>query len=297
MLGTIALFLRSTDNDYQRELREIGQQEAKQHGFEMLVESAQFDSGRQVEQIRAAIKNASASKLAAILVSGVHDEELRPVAHEAAEAGVEWALLNEGAFIDDVRAQYPDRAIFAVTSDQTEIGRIHARQVRTLLGGSGRVMCVTGHLRNLSAVQRLAGLRQGLEGGFEIVELNADWTSEGARIAVADWASGIASQGDMPGMFVAHNYEMALGVRQALRDIDSQHGLPVGGAPITGCDGSPTFGQRLVSEGRLKATVIMPPGSGVAIEWIARVRKGGERPPIRVLLPVTSFPALASLRA
>jgi len=297
MLGTIALFLRSTDNDYQRELREIGQQEAKQHGFEMLVESAQFDSGRQVEQIRAAIKNASASKLAAILVSGVHDEELRPVAHEAAEAGVEWALLNEGAFIDDVRAQYPDRAIFAVTSDQTEIGRIHARQVRTLLGGSGRVMCVTGHLRNLSAVQRLAGLRQGLEGGFEIVELNADWTSEGARIAVADWASGIASQGDMPGMFVAHNDEMALGVRQALRDIDSQRGLPVGGAPITGCDGSPTFGQRLVSEGRLKATVIMPPGSGVAIEWIARVRKGGERPPIRVLLPVTSFPALASLRA
>ena len=73
-------------------------------------------------------------------------------------------------------------------------------------------------------------------------------------------------------------------------------GAPVGGAPITGCDGSLTFGQRLVREGRLKATVINPPASGVAIEWIARARKNGEIPPVRVLLPVTSFPALPSLK-
>jgi len=34
-------------------------------------------------------------------------------------------------------------------------------------------------------------------------------------------ASGVASAADLPGMFVAHNDEMALGVRQALRDFDS----------------------------------------------------------------------------
>jgi len=297
MLGTIGLFLRSTDNDYQRRLKEVAQHEAEQHSFKLVVESAQFDTARQVAQIRAAIKKAAATNLAAILVSGVQDEELRPVACEAAEAGVDWALLNEGAFIDDVRSKYPNRAIFAVASDQVEIGRIHAQQVHALLGDSGRVLCVTGHLRNLSAVQRLDGLRQGLASGFEIVELNGDWTSERARMAVAKWSSGIASQADLPGMFVAHNDEMALGVRQALRDFDSQRSLPVGGAPITGCDGSQTFGQRLVREGRLKATVIMPPSSGLAIEWIARVRKDGELPPVRVKLPVTSFPDLSSLKS
>jgi ABC-type sugar transport system substrate-binding protein len=296
MLGTIGLFLRSTDNDYQRRLQEVGRHEAKHHGFDIMVESAQFDANRQVAQIRAAIKNASANNLAAILVSGVQDEDLRPVAYEAAEAGLAWALLNEGAFIDDVRNKYPDRAIFAVTCDQVEIGRIHAQQVRAMLGGSGRVLCVTGHLRNVSAVQRLDGLKQGLQGGFDLVELNADWTSERARMAVAKWASGIKSQGDLPGMFVAHNDEMALGVRQALRDFDSQRSLPVGSAPITGCDGSQTFGQRLVREGRLKATVIMPPGSGVAIEWVARIRSSGEIPPVRVVLPLTSFPDLSSLK-
>jgi ABC-type sugar transport system substrate-binding protein len=296
MLGTIGLFLRSTDNDYQRRLKEVGQREAKHHGFDIIVESAQFDASRQVAQIRKAIKNAAATKLAAILVSGVQDEELRPVAQEAVEAGLDWALLNEAAFVDDVRGQYPSRAIFAVTCDQAEIGRIHAQQVRTLLGAAGRVLCVTGHLRNVSAVQRLDGLKQGLAGGFDLIELNGDWTSEGARMAVARWASSIASEKDLPGMFVAHNDEMALGVRQALRDFDSQRSLPAASAPITGCDGSQTFGQRLVREKRLKATVIMPPSSGLAIEWIARVHTKGEIPPVRVLLPVESFPELSSLQ-
>jgi len=295
MLGTIGLFLRTTDNDYQRRLEEVGKREAKHHDFDFFVESAQFDSSRQVAQIRQAIKKASTTKLAAILVSGVQDEELRSVANEAAEAGLEWAMLNEAAFIEDVRRQHPDRAIFAVASDQVEIGRIHAQQVQALLGGAGRVLCVTGYLGNVAALQRLEGLKQGLDGKFELIELNADWTSERARMAVAKWAGGIGSKEDLPGMFVAHNDEMALGVRQALRDIDSQRSLPLASAPITGCDGSQTFGQRLVRERRLKATVIMPPGSGVAIEWIARARGKGEIPPVRVLLPATSFPEIPSL--
>ena len=296
MSGTIGLFLRSIDNDYQRRLREVGLREAQNHGFDILVESAQFDASRQVAQIREAIRTAAATKLAAILVSGVHDEELAPVAHEAAEAGLEWALLNEGAFIDEVRAQHPNRAVFAVTCDQVEIGRIHAQQVETLVGTTGRVLCVTGQLRNVSALQRLDGLKQTLGGKFDLVELNADWTSEGARMAVERWVSSITTRDDLPVMFVAQNDEMALGVRQALRDFDCQSNLPAGRSPITGCDGSLTFGQRLVREGRLKATVIMPPASAVAIEWIARARQNGDIPPVRVLLPLTSFPALPSLK-
>ena len=115
-------------------------------------------------------------------------------------------------------------------------------------------------------------------------------------MAVERWTSATISEQDLPGMFVAHNDEMALGVRQALRDFDSQRDLPLAGAPITGCDGSHTFGQRLVREGRLKATVIMPPASGVAIEWIDRARSQGQQPPVRVYLPVASFPALPNLR-
>jgi ABC-type sugar transport system substrate-binding protein len=296
MLGTIGLFLRSNDNDYQQRLKEVGLREAKRQGFDIVVESAQNDANRQVEQIRTAIKNAQATKLVAILASAVRDDVLPEVVREAAEAGLDWALLNEGTFIDEIRETYPKRAIFAVTPDQTEIGRIHGRQVRALVGNAGKVLCVTGPLNTVSAQRRLDGLKEVLASDFRLVELNADWTSERARMEVERWASKLASDAELPGMFVAHNDEMALGVRQALRDAASKKDLPLATAYITGCDGSQTFGQRLVREGRLKATVIMPPASGAAIEWIARMRTKSELPPVRVLQPVTSFPAISGLK-
>ena len=126
--------------------------------------------------------------------------------------------------------------------------------------------------------------------------MNADWTSEGARRAIESWANEIAEEAEVPTAFVAQNDEMALGVRQALRDIDTRRDWPIGALPIVGCDGAEDFGQRLVREGRLKATVVMTPGSAAAIEWIARVRSGGELPPAHVVMPVSSFPALPRLK-
>jgi len=232
----------------------------------------------------------------AILVSGVRDEDLIPLAHEAAAAGMEWGLLNDGAYIAELRQQYPNRAIFAAASDQTEIGRLQADQIRALLGDRGRVMCITGNQRNVEARLRLEGLRQGLGDDFVVIEVNADWTSEGARRGVESWAAAITSKEDMPAAFAAQNDEMALGTRQALRDIDSRRDWPVGGSPIVGCDGADDFGQRLVREGRMKATVVMTPASGAAIEWIARARGSGELPPAHVVLPVVSFPTLSKLK-
>ena len=296
MPGTIGLFLRSTDNDYQQRLKEVGQREAKRQGFDIVVDSAQNDPNKQIEQIRAAIKNAEKTKLAGILVSTVRDENLPPVIREAAEAGIEWALLNEGSFIDEIHDEFPGRAIFAVTSDQKEIGRIHGRQVRALAGDKGKVLTVTGPISTIMGQQRLAGLKEVLGDDFSIVELNGDWTSERARMAVEKWADELAPGAELPIMFVAQNDEMALGVRQALRDASSKKDLPLAAASITGCDGSQTFGQRLVKEGRIKATVIMPPSAGAAVEWISRFRTKGESPPVRVAQPVASFPALSSLK-
>jgi ABC-type sugar transport system substrate-binding protein len=296
MAETIGLFLRSADNAYQKELKAVGLREAKRHGFTLLVQAVSFDSAQQVAQIREAIKSAAETKMVAILVSGVRDVDLLPVAHEVAQAGLEWALLNEGSFIEEVREKYPNRAVFAATSDHSEIGRVQAQQMRAILGGGGRVLCVTGPLGNIDARLRLEGLKEGLDGGFPIAEVNADWTSEGARRAVEAWDGTLTGKEALPEAVVAQNDEMALGVRQALRDIESRRDWPIGGAPIVGCDGAENFGQRLVREGRLKATVIMPAGSGAAIEWVARVRKGGERPPLHVVLPVVSFPALSRLK-
>jgi ribose transport system substrate-binding protein len=296
MPEVIGLFLRSADNGYQRQLRAAAVREAKRQGIELVVQTAQFDVGTQIAQIRDALKTAPSTGMIAILVSSVRDGDLVSVAHEAAEAGVEWALLNDATCVDELRQQHPDRAIFTAAAEQTEIGRVQAQQVRALLGKSGGVLCIAGNVRNVEAPRRLDGLRQELGEDFAIAVVNSDWTSEGARRAVDGWAEALEQETDVPAAFVAQNDEMALGVRQALRDIGSRRDWPIGGLPIVGCDGADDFGQRLVREGRMKATVVMTPASGAAIEWIVRFRKGGDLPPPHVVLPVGSFPALSRLK-
>lgn len=296
MPGTLGLFLRSTDNDYQQRLKEVGMREAKRQGLELLIESAQNDPLRQADQVRAAINNSPATKLLGILVSVVRDDVMPDLARESAKAGIDFALLNEGAYIDELRAEQPSWPVYVVTADQTEIGRIHGRQVRALVGDAGHILCVTGPMTTMMAQQRLAGLKETLGEGFTVTELNADWTSERARMVVERWANQLPKDAQLPAMFVAHNDEMALGVRQAMRDFSSRRDVPLDNLFITGCDGSQTFGQRLVREGRIKCTVIMPPASGAAIEIIVKHRTRNELPAVRMVQPVTSFPALTALK-
>ena len=298
MSGRIRLFLRTTENDYQLQLKEEALREGRRAGFTVEVESAQDNAGRQAAQITAAIANAHASNLVAVLVAPVSDDSVAPTVRAAAEAGVEWVMLNrKSGFIAELRRQFSDRAIFAVSPEQAEIGRIHGQQVRRLMPKGGCVLCVTGPITASSAQQRLDGLKSVLAEPYRLVTLNSDWTSEGARLALECWLKNLSKDSEVPGVFVAQNDEMALGLRQAARDAAGRLNLPLAKAPIVGCDGSPTLGQRLVREGRLRGTVVTPPASGPALEWIARMRSHGEIPPAVVVQRVRSFPALGSLRS
>ena len=298
MVGTIRLFLRTTENDYQQQLKQEALREGKRSGFVVEVDSAQDDAGRQVAQITAAVENARATNLVAVLVAPVRDDVVAPTVRAAAQAGVEWVMLNrEAQFIEELRQQFTGRAIFAVTPEQAEIGRIHGQQVRALMPNGGCVLCVTGPLTASAARERLDGLKSVIAEPYRLVTLNADWTSEGARLVLERWLRHMTKDTETPGAFVAQNDEMALGMRQAARDAAVRLNLPLDKTPIIGCDGSPTLGQRLVREGRLRGTVVTPPASGPAVEWIARMRRHGEIPPAVVIQPVMSFPGLSSLRS
>jgi ABC-type sugar transport system substrate-binding protein len=296
MTDILRLFSLSHENDYQQRLKEVGAREAKRYGFDLVVEFAQNDPLRQAEQVREAIKNAKATNLRGIIVSVVRDDVIPDLARQAAEAHIDFAILSEVVHIDDVRGDFPESVVFVVTPDQMEIGRIHGRQVQAVIGQTGTVLCVTGPMGTIMAQQRLAGLKEQLGDKIKIIELNADWTSERARMVVEKWAKELPADAPLPDMVVAHNDEIGLGVRQALRDFASRRDLALTIPFITGCDGSQTFGQRLVREGRLKSTVIQPPGSGTAIELIAKHLTKNERPPLRIVQPVTSFPALSALK-
>ncbi|HEY2903372.1 MAG TPA: substrate-binding domain-containing protein [Polyangia bacterium] len=295
----IALFLRSLENDYQYRMREDALATANHLGFRLTVLEAHDDPERQAAQIAAVAHGTESAHLAAVMVSPVLDEILREPAWAVGAAGVGWVLLNRAAgYVDRLRDDFPNLPIFSVTADQIEIGRLQGRQLKAALARGGHVVCVLGRPDTSSAKRRLEGLREEIDGGpWTLTLVDGDWTSDGARLAVADWLEG-EGRGTPAAMICAQNDDMAMGAQLSLHAAAARFGDPkLGATPVIGCDGSPDFGQRLVREGRLLATVEVPSGSGLAMEWIARSRAGGTRPPASVVLPVRSVPARQQIAA
>ena len=294
----IALFLRSLDNDFQQRVRDDALATGKRLGFTVTSVAAQNDPGRQVAQIAAALEAAAAGDLAAILVAPVRDDSLSELAQQAARANIGWTLLNREsppgppALVDN-----PARApAFCVSPDQQEIGRIQAEQAKVLAPRGGTIIAITGPARTAASRRRLEGLWSELGPNYALTLLEADWTTERARLVLDRWLAGLDGSA-LPALIAAQNDEMALGARQALRDAASQRGLPaLLDLPLIGCDGSPGLGQRLVRESRINATVTLPSPAGPALEWLARFRDTGELPPPQLSLPVASYPSIKSLR-
>lgn len=291
----IGLFLRSLENDYQQRLRDDALATAAHLGFRVKVFAAYNDPNQQGDQVARAMTGTGADELLAVLISPVFDESLAGVARLAGSAGIGWALLNrEANYLEGLRADFPKLPIFSATPDQVEIGRLQGRQAKAALPSGGHVLYIMGPINTSSAKRRLEGMQQEMAGStWTVTLLDGDWTSEGARLVTERWLEGPGLEAPRPGIVCAQNDDMALGARQALRDAGSRRGdSKLGEVPVTGCDGSPGFGKRLVREKRLLATVEVPSASGPAMQWIARARDGGERPPATVMLPVNSIPPL-----
>jgi ABC-type sugar transport system substrate-binding protein len=299
----LALFLRSEDNDYQQRIREDALATGARLGFEVSVLSARNEAAVQREQIarvvEAAAEPGSAPAPAAILVSPVSGGLLVDLARAATGAGIGWIVLNrEAPYLAELRDAHPAVAVFGVTPDQREIGRIQGRQVVRLVPGGGNVLYITGHGNTSSAALRLEGFREETYGRHLVVTLlDADWTFEGARQACARWLGRLGTAALPLGVCCAQNDSMALGAAEALAEAAQRLRAPtLAGVPLTGCDGSPAVGQRLVEQGRLRATVAVPSPAGPAIELLHRARaEPGFRPPLEITLPTASFPDVAAL--
>jgi ABC-type sugar transport system substrate-binding protein len=113
------------------------------------------------------------------------------------------------------------------------------------------------------------------------------------------WLEILDNKRALPNLVLgAQNDAMAMGARAALEVYARQRSsVAVDRIPIVGCDGSPGYGMRLVADGKLAATVVMPPVAGAALGEIAAWISGRPRPSAEIVLRPTPFPepdALAS---
>jgi ABC-type sugar transport system substrate-binding protein len=232
-----------------------------------------------------------------LFVCPVREASLRIVAREAAALGVAWVLLNRWSdYLLALRNEFPHVPIFSVSPDQHEIGQIQARQYRLLLPNGGELVYIRGPLGTSSAQRRFNAMKEELGNApFKVVAMNGDWTSEGGARAMQEWLK-VFHSGKLPEFLVgAQNDNMALGARQALLDwAKAGHGAAEQ-VRFAGVDGLPAHGQRLVTEGQLAATVVVPSVAARAVDEVVATLQRGWSPQAEISLRVESYPDLSSL--
>jgi ABC-type sugar transport system substrate-binding protein len=297
---TLVLFLLNLGNDYQGAMQRVAALTAPRRGFRLQVaEAGAGRSDRQLEQIRSWIHGRFRGRVAALLVHPVLDDMHETAAREAGRAGVGWVMLNrDAAYLDDLRAEHPTLPFFSVTPDQHDIGRAQGRIARALLPRGGKILCITGPVSATSSRQRRAGLEQELAGlGMELSSTYGDWSTASGEYAIHFWERRVPETAFIPDLVVAQNDAMAVGARKALVEVAGRGSPRLATVPVVGCDGVRDFGLRLVEDGVLTATVVVPGTASPAIDALHSWRQSGRPPDRRLLQPVITYPALEKLRA
>ena len=297
-LRRIALFLRGND-DYQESLRDECIAMARRHRFEVRVYSTNDDVAEQLRQIDECLAAPENTRPAALLVQPVQELALASSGHAAARLNIGWVLLNRWSdYLTDLRREFPTLPIFSVSPDQHGVGRIQGQQFKSLMPYGGEVLYICGPRGASSVTRRLEGVQEALQGSpLRLSAVNSDWTTEGGERALKDWLKAFLKR-DLPSFMVgAQNDAMAVGARRAFAVAMQGRPGPRHGVRFTGCDGSPSFGRRLVNEGVLAATVVIPPTTGRAVSELASMLGGGARPLPDIALAVSSVPDLPDLHA
>jgi ABC-type sugar transport system substrate-binding protein len=293
---SLLVSLLAEDQEYQRLQADDARTAAARYGFAADVVFAHNSAILQIQQLYRAIHQPSEARPAAIVVETVVGEGLERVARAAAQAGIGWVLINRRvSYLEKLRLNHPGLPISNVGTDQLEVGRLQARQFRTLIGSEqGVILYLQGPPDTSAAQERRQGTTDGLAGTrIELRVLDGDWTEGSGERAIERWLRLKTSEGVFPDLVGCQNDAMAVGAGRALARFSARPDLAR--LPRTGCDGLQEGGRRLVDMRQLAATVITPPNTGPAVALVARALKTGQPAPPEILLPPTSYPALEEL--
>jgi ABC-type sugar transport system substrate-binding protein len=296
----IALFLPDETNDYQELVRDDAARAAARAGLDFVSHSAGNSVMTQIQQLFTWLHGPEAARTHGLVVMPVLQTALDRVIRDGARARVPWAFIQRRPDkLDALRAEFPEVPLFIVMPDQHEIGAIQARQFRALLPRGGSVLYVQGQAASSPAQARRAGLSRGLEGSPVTVAavVDGNWTSEDAQNAAGDWLSLMLGAGHQKLDLVGcQSDEMAMGVKKALLATGEKLRRPeVARIPVTGCDGHPRVGRRLVDEGELAATIAVPSTGAPAVEQLLKAIASRQVPLAELILPVSSYPDEATL--
>jgi len=181
----------------------------------------------------------------------------------------------------------------SVGTDHLRVGQIQGKQVTTLLPDGGRLLYVAGPLRSSAAQQRLDGLKSQLSPAIKLEEISGgQWTESDGIVAFNDWYRVAKARDPVVAVVAAGNDELALGARRACEALaDAQHREALLKARFLGVDACPSFGQKLVADKLLHASVLTPANTGLALGLLHRYWTQDSPVPLRSFTAAQPWPA------
>jgi ABC-type sugar transport system substrate-binding protein len=290
MSDKIVVSLPDDSNEFQVLQVADARASAARLGLDVDVSHAANNAVQQIQQLFKFVHAADRPRV--IVVEPVALDGMERVAQKAAAAGIGWAVLNcTAGFISGLRAQFPRLPIFALGSDQVEIGRMQGRQMRILLPAGGVALYIQGPLTASAAQERLKGMQEAIAGAnIRTIVLDAQWTEESAEHAVRQWLRLKTSESVQIDLVAGQDDSMARGARRAVESLPAL-AKRWAEVPFLGIDGVPDVGQKLVNAGQLTATVVMPSNTGPALEALSGWQRSGAVPAAQLRVNVRSYPS------
>ncbi|MFZ0321814.1 MAG: substrate-binding domain-containing protein [Candidatus Sulfotelmatobacter sp.] len=290
----VVVALTTRDNDYQAEQSVFAAEVASHLGVKINIVYANNDAVNQSQQLVKIIQDRT-QRPDAILVEPI-GTPMPQVAKAAVAAGIGWGILNrEADYIAELRRS-GGVPVFAVSPDQEEVGKIQGRQLAALIA-DGNILYIEGPSSSSTANLRTKGMLSTKPSAVLMKTLKGDWSERSGHQAVKSWLALSTSKQLHIRAVVCQNDAMAIGARKALLDLPTAERDPWSEAPFLGCDGVTKTGQAWVRGGQLRATVVIPPIAGLAIELLAKAVRSGSMPAERTLCAPQSFPPLGEIGA
>jgi ABC-type sugar transport system substrate-binding protein len=289
------MLLQNDTNEYQRLIRDEADAAAGRMGLDLAFDFAQNDFMQQIRQLYACVRSRPEERPQFLFVFPVRDGSFERAMRDTAAAGIGCMTLNRRPrYLAEIRRELPAIPVGSISPDQIEIGRLQARQAGALVRAGGLVLYVMGPSLSSAAQDRAQGFREMLRGtSIRCSEIHGDWDADLTEKAVRRWLQLVLISDQRLDAVICQNDAMATGARRALQAAANEMNRPeLRALPLTGVDGLPEVGQRLVDEGQLAATIVQPSTGRPAIEWAVRWL-GGHTASLDVVLPVTTYPTFA----
>jgi ribose transport system substrate-binding protein len=277
--GTIGVSVLTLTNPFFKVIGDTITEEARKHGYDVIVTSGEFDVARQQNQV----KDFIVKKVAAIVLCPCDSRSIGPAIREAGSAGIP-------VFTADIACLDPGAKVVShIATDNYGGGKQAGGAMIEALGEGGGKVVILDFKQAESCLQRVKGFKEvidrhnggGPSGRIEIVaELPGDGKKDQGYRCAED---AIQAHPDLAGIF-AINDPSALGARAALEKAGKADRVK-----IIGFDGQPE-GKRAIREGKIFADPVQYPDEigRMAVKSIVRYF-AGEEVPAEQLIPTALY--------